>query len=87
MYKKKKKNSLKKILRENWSARCETPAGSAGQVRLLKAQSARRLTTRPAESEHLERKSITTIATWFTKTDFKKDLCPLNGQKSIRILL
>jgi hypothetical protein len=28
-----------------------------GQVRLLKAQSVRRLTARPAESEHLERKS------------------------------
>jgi hypothetical protein len=31
---------------------CETPAGRAGQVRLLMAQSARRLTARPAESEH-----------------------------------
>jgi hypothetical protein len=29
------------------------PTGRAGQVRLLKVQSARRLTVRPAESEHV----------------------------------
>jgi hypothetical protein len=42
-----------------WSGRCETPAGSVGQVRLLKAQSVRRLTARPVESEYLERRSTT----------------------------
>ncbi|ANX13850.1 hypothetical protein ABE41_017705 [Fictibacillus arsenicus] len=35
----------------DWSARGETPAGRVGQVRLLMAQSGRRLTARPAESE------------------------------------
>ncbi len=34
------------------SARCETPGGLVGQVRLLTAQSAKRLTARPPESEH-----------------------------------
>ncbi|MQR93786.1 hypothetical protein EJV22_00965 [Fictibacillus phosphorivorans] len=38
----------------DWSVRCETPGGSAGQVRLLTAQSAKRLTARPPESEHPE---------------------------------
>jgi hypothetical protein len=31
---------LKASLKVDWSARCETPGGSAGQVRLLTAQSA-----------------------------------------------
>jgi hypothetical protein len=32
---------------------CETPAGAAGQVRLMQAFTPKMLTTRPAESEHL----------------------------------
>ncbi|ANX10482.1 hypothetical protein ABE41_000295 [Fictibacillus arsenicus] len=45
--------------------------GRVGQVRLLKAQSVRRLTARPMESEQLERKSTTSRATRFTKTTFE----------------
>ncbi|MQR96154.1 hypothetical protein EJV22_13235 [Fictibacillus phosphorivorans] len=36
----------------DWKVRCETPGGPAGQVRLLIAPSAKRLTARPPESEH-----------------------------------
>jgi hypothetical protein len=36
----------------DWSARCETPAGSAGQVRPRQRKVIGRLTARPAESEH-----------------------------------
>jgi hypothetical protein len=36
----------------DWRARCETPAGSAGQVRPRHREAIRRLTARPAESEH-----------------------------------
>ncbi|ANX11167.1 hypothetical protein ABE41_004055 [Fictibacillus arsenicus] len=36
----------------DWSARGETPVGRVGQVRLLTAQSARRLAAHPTESEH-----------------------------------
>ncbi|THF77851.1 hypothetical protein E6W99_17360 [Metabacillus sediminilitoris] len=40
-------------------ADCETPAGVAGQVRLMQAFTPRRLTARPAESEHLSLQSTT----------------------------
>jgi hypothetical protein len=43
-------------LQVDWSARRETPAGSAGKVRPRKHDSAK-LTLPLAESEHLERKS------------------------------
>ena len=36
----------------DWSVRCETPAGEAGQVRHQRHFVPRRLTARPAESEH-----------------------------------
>ncbi|MGG4266891.1 hypothetical protein ABEW06_17060, partial [Peribacillus simplex] len=39
--------------------KCETTKGAAGQVRLKQAFTPRRLTARPAESEHLEGKSTT----------------------------
>jgi len=38
----------------DWSGRCETPAGAAGQVRPHRRLAPRRLTARPAESEHPE---------------------------------
>ncbi|KAB7704096.1 hypothetical protein F9802_18895 [Bacillus aerolatus] len=38
--------------RVDWSGRCETPAGLAGQVRRRRSKATRRLTARPAESEH-----------------------------------
>ena len=38
----------------DWSVRCETPAGEAGQVRHQRHFVPRRLTARPAESEHPE---------------------------------
>ncbi|KMJ60384.1 hypothetical protein AB685_06130 [Bacillus sp. LL01] len=40
----------------DWSARCETPAGGSGRLETPQAKP-RRLKHRPAESEHLERKS------------------------------
>jgi hypothetical protein len=36
----------------DWNGRCETPAGAAGQVRPRMSVAKRRLTARPAESEH-----------------------------------
>jgi hypothetical protein len=39
--------------------KCESPAGAAGQVKTPQAFTPRRLTARPAESEHLEGKSTT----------------------------
>jgi hypothetical protein len=36
----------------DWSGRCETPAGSVGQVRPRRSYAPRRLTAHPAESEH-----------------------------------
>ncbi|ANX10854.1 hypothetical protein ABE41_002340 [Fictibacillus arsenicus] len=38
-------------LQVDWSARCETPTGRVVRWRLLMAQSGRRLTARPVESE------------------------------------
>jgi putative transposase len=39
-------------LEVDWNGRCETPAGAAGQVRPRRSAATRRLTARPAESEH-----------------------------------
>jgi hypothetical protein len=40
----------------DWSGRCLTPGGSAGQVR-PRRRKPRRLNARPPESKHLERKT------------------------------
>ncbi|MEK5521566.1 hypothetical protein ABEP00_17205 [Heyndrickxia sporothermodurans] len=43
----------------DWSGRCETPAGIAGQMRPRKSEAMRRLIAEPRKSEYLQRKSTT----------------------------
>jgi hypothetical protein len=45
---------LSLFIEVDWSVRCETPAGAAGQVRHKRCKAPRWLTARPAESEHPE---------------------------------
>ncbi|MGG3559505.1 hypothetical protein ABES23_23175, partial [Peribacillus frigoritolerans] len=44
----------------DWSGSARLPSGAAGKVKTPQEFTPRRLTARPAESEHLEGKSTTT---------------------------
>jgi hypothetical protein len=59
----------------DWSARCETPAGDSGRLETPQAKP-RRLKHRPAESEHLERKSTGSlmVTTCFQGCQIKKEV-------------
>jgi hypothetical protein len=61
-------------LKDDWNARCETPGGSAGQVRLLIALCAKRLTARPPESEHPGVEIIYLLNLTLDWTNIKKKL-------------
>jgi pyrroline-5-carboxylate reductase len=63
-----------KQFKVDWSGN-ETPAGAAGQVRLKQAFTPRMLTTRPAQSEHLDGKSTTLHYLVYSNKVCENSLC------------